>query len=69
MTRNVFVAGVGMIPFKKPGSSDTYDVMGAEAVREALADAGIDYAMCSRPTPATCTAIPPAARKRCITSA
>ncbi|GJH21804.1 lipid-transfer protein [Caballeronia novacaledonica] len=44
MTRNVFVAGVGMIPFKKPGTSDAYDVMGAGAVREALADAGIDYA-------------------------
>ncbi|MFL9995497.1 lipid-transfer protein [Paraburkholderia sediminicola] len=44
MTRNVFVAGVGMIPFKKPGTSDPYDVMGAGAVRDALADAGIDYA-------------------------
>ena len=44
MTRNVFVAGVGMIPFKKPGTSEPYDVMGAGAVREALADAGIDYA-------------------------
>jgi acetyl-CoA acetyltransferase len=44
MTRNVFVAGVGMIPFKKPGTSDTYDVMGANAVRDALADAGVGYA-------------------------
>ncbi|MFP3552054.1 lipid-transfer protein [Paraburkholderia sp. SIMBA_049] len=44
MTRNVFVAGVGMIPFKKPGMSDTYDVMGANAVRDALADAGVGYA-------------------------
>ncbi|MGT2470038.1 lipid-transfer protein [Paraburkholderia terrae] len=43
MTRNVFVAGVGMIPFKKPGMSDTYDAMGANAVRDALADAGIGY--------------------------
>ena len=41
MTRKVFVAGVGMIPFKKPGTSDSYDVMGAQAVRAALADAGI----------------------------
>jgi acetyl-CoA acetyltransferase len=32
MTRNVFVAGVGMIPFRKPGTSDAYDVMGAGAV-------------------------------------
>ena len=44
MSRKVFVAGVGMIPFKKPGTSDTYDVMGGNAIREALADAGIEYA-------------------------
>ncbi|HEY1231000.1 MAG TPA: lipid-transfer protein [Ramlibacter sp.] len=44
MTRNVFVAGVGMIPFKKPGASAHYDEMGAEAIRMALADAGIAYA-------------------------
>jgi acetyl-CoA acetyltransferase len=44
MSRKVFVAGVGMIPFKKPGTSEAYDVMGAGAVRQALADAGIDYA-------------------------
>jgi len=45
MTRkNVFVAGVGMIPFKKPGTSAPYDEMGAEAIRMALADAGMDYA-------------------------
>jgi len=37
------VAGVGMIPFAKPGMSESYDVMGAEATRRALADAGIDY--------------------------
>ena len=40
----VVVAGVGMIPFAKPGSSDPYDVMGAEAARLALTDAGIEYA-------------------------
>jgi acetyl-CoA acetyltransferase len=39
----VVIAGVGMIPFKKPGKSDSYDVMGAEAARIALKDAGIDY--------------------------
>ena len=43
MSRNVYVAGVGMIPFKKPGTSDSYDVMGATAVRQALLDAGIEY--------------------------
>ncbi|MFP3275568.1 MAG: lipid-transfer protein [Paraburkholderia sp.] len=44
MSRKVFVAGVGMIAFRKPGTSEPYDVMGASAVREALADAGVDYA-------------------------
>ena len=44
MTRNVIVAGVGMVPFAKPGASETYDVMGAAAAAAALADAGLDYA-------------------------
>ena len=43
MTRDVFVAGVGMIPFAKPGASASYDVMGAEAIRAALKDAGLGY--------------------------
>ena len=43
MTIPVFVSGVGMIPFAKPGASDTYDVMGAAATRLALADAGLGY--------------------------
>lgn len=43
MTRKTLVAGIGMIPFTKPGASDTYDRMGAEAVRLALADAGLAY--------------------------
>ncbi|GGP13395.1 lipid-transfer protein [Nonomuraea glycinis] len=43
MTSKVVVAGVGMIPFSKPGKSDPYDVMGAEAARRALADAGVAY--------------------------
>ena len=43
MTRKVFVAGVGMIPFRKPGTSETYDVMGAHAVKQALEDAGLSY--------------------------
>jgi sterol carrier protein 2 len=38
------VAGVGMIPFTKPGQSESWDVMGATAARLALGDAGIDYA-------------------------
>ena len=43
MTSSVVVAGVGMIPFKKPGTSDPYHVMGETAARAALDDAGIDY--------------------------
>lgn len=43
MTEKVLVAGVGMIPFSKPGASPSYTRMGAEATRQALADAGIDY--------------------------
>ena len=30
MSRKAFVAGVGMIPFAKPGKSDEYDVMAAQ---------------------------------------
>ncbi|ACD19466.1 lipid-transfer protein [Paraburkholderia phytofirmans] len=43
MTRKVVVAGVGMVPFRKPGASETYDLMGAEAARLALTDAGVAY--------------------------
>jgi acetyl-CoA acyltransferase len=32
-----------MIPFTKPGRSEPYDQMGAEAARRALADAGVGY--------------------------
>jgi acetyl-CoA acetyltransferase len=43
MTQAVVVAGVGMIPFRKPGASASYIEMGVEAARLALADAGIGY--------------------------
>lgn len=43
MASKTRVAGVGMIPFAKPGASDSYDVMGAKAARAALEDAGIGY--------------------------
>nr|WP_301334120.1 lipid-transfer protein [Solimonas sp. SE-A11] len=39
----VIVAGVGMIPFAKPGNSKPYDEMGAEATLLALQDAGLAY--------------------------
>ncbi|UVM07374.1 lipid-transfer protein [Pseudomonas laurylsulfatiphila] len=45
MSEKVLVAGVGMIPFRKPSDSPTYVQMGAEAVRRALADAAIDYSL------------------------
>jgi sterol carrier protein 2 len=38
-----FIAGVGMIPFAKPGASEPYDTMAAQAGRLALADAGIGF--------------------------
>lgn len=41
MGQHVLVAGVGMTPFVKPGTGPSYDAMGADAVRAALADAGI----------------------------
>jgi sterol carrier protein 2 len=37
------VAGVGMIPFTKPGQSHDWDVMAETAVRLALGDAGVRY--------------------------
>ncbi len=43
MSRDVFVAGVGMIPFAKPGKSDPYFQMGSSATSLALADAGLAY--------------------------
>lgn len=43
MNRRVHVVGVGMVPFGKPGKSDSYDVMGEGATRAALADAGVSY--------------------------
>jgi sterol carrier protein 2 len=43
MSTSVVVAGVGMIPFTKPGRSAPYDAMGGQAARLALSDAGILY--------------------------
>ncbi|HSW18339.1 MAG TPA: lipid-transfer protein [Ramlibacter sp.] len=43
MSKPVFVSGVGMIPFAKPGKHEPYPQMAAIATREALADAGIGY--------------------------
>ena len=43
MKRVAVIAGVGMVPFCKPGASPSYDAMAADAVRQALADAGLEY--------------------------
>lgn len=43
MAGKVKVAGVGMIPFTKPGQSEDWDVMAEKAARLALKDAGIGY--------------------------
>jgi sterol carrier protein 2 len=37
------IAGVGMIPFTKPGQSEAWDAMGSTAARAALEDAAIGY--------------------------
>lgn len=41
--RGTVIGGVGMIPFRKPGQSESYDLMGAAAVRAALRDANLAY--------------------------
>jgi len=41
---SALVAGVGMIAFTKPGANEPYPVMASSAARQALADAGVDYA-------------------------
>ena len=43
MQEPVLVAGVGMTPFKKPGDNLPYPEMAAQAIREALQDAGLTY--------------------------
>jgi len=44
MEEPVLVAGVGMTAFTKPGDNQPYPEMAAKAVRDALKDAGLDYA-------------------------
>jgi acetyl-CoA acetyltransferase len=45
MSNKVYVVGVGMIPFTKPGASNPYNAMGANAARAALKDAAVDYSL------------------------
>ena len=44
MSQDVYVVGVGMIPFTKPGANEPYPLMAATALRAALADGGVAYA-------------------------
>jgi acetyl-CoA acetyltransferase len=43
MSSHAYIAGVGMMPFTKPGASPAYPDMAADAVRAALRDAGLGY--------------------------
>jgi acetyl-CoA acetyltransferase len=43
MSEHALIAGVGMVPFTKPGANPPYPEMAAAAVRAALADAGLGY--------------------------
>lgn len=43
MANKAFIAGVGMIPFVKPGANAPYPDMAAQATRLALTDAGVGY--------------------------
>ena len=43
MASRALIAGVGMIPFVKPGANEPYPVMAGRAANLALADAGIRY--------------------------
>jgi sterol carrier protein 2 len=45
MSSSVYVAGVGMIPFVKPGANAPYHVMGTEATRRPMSD----MSMATRP--------------------
>ena len=69
MTSRAYVAGVGMIPFVKPGANAPYHVMGAEAAKLALADAGLDYGKVQQAYVGYVYATPPAASARSTASA
>lgn len=40
---SLYIAGTGMVPFRKPGASPAYDELARDAVVAALADAGVAY--------------------------
>ncbi len=57
------IAGVGMIPFVKPGASEDFDVMGAKAASDALKDAGINISDVQQAYVGMSMAIPRVVRK------
>ncbi len=68
MTDKAYVAGVGMVPFQKPGKSESYDVMATAATRSALADAGLDYDKVQQAYVAMSMATAPAVSAPCTMS-
>ncbi len=68
MAATVYVAGVGMVPFSKPGAGAPYPILGRDAARAALDDARVART-CSRRTSATSTATRPPGSARSTTSA
>lgn len=45
MNSELVIAGVGMMPFRKPGASESYDIMGEKAARAALQDARLSFSL------------------------
>ena len=45
MARSVVVAGVGMVPFSKPGASEPYYETASKAIRAALGNANLNYVL------------------------
>lgn len=66
MNQQVYVSGVGMIPFVKPGTGEHYERMGARAVRMALHDAGLTYDDVHQAYVGYVYGVQPAVKKRCI---
>jgi len=70
MGRKVYVVGVGMIKFERPGKRDwDYPKMGRVAGKKALADAGISYQEVQQALSDMFMAIPLVVKERFMKSA
>ena len=71
MANKVYVIGVGMTKFEKPGSREGWDYpdMAREAGTKALADAGVDYRQIEQGFVGYCSATRPAASAPSTSSA